>query len=69
MVLSWTAAGMLNAERSFRRIKAYTQMPQLVTALHRHAQPKTTEDTYPVGAAASGSRGIVTENPDGDTLG
>jgi hypothetical protein len=30
MVLRWTAAGMLNAERSFRRIKGYKQMPQLV---------------------------------------
>ena len=32
MVLRWTAAGMLNAERSFRRIKGYKQMPQLVEA-------------------------------------
>ena len=52
MVLRWTAAGMLNAERSFRRIKGYKQMPQLVTALHRHAHPKTAEDTDTVGAAA-----------------
>lgn len=48
MVLRWTAAGMLNAERSFRRIKGYKQMPQLVHALHRHANP----DTDTVGAAA-----------------
>jgi len=47
MVLRWTAAGMLNAERSFRRIKGYKQMPQLVDALRRHANP----DTEPVGAA------------------
>jgi len=39
MVLRWTAAGMLNAERSFRRIKGYKQMPQLVDALRRHANP------------------------------
>ncbi len=32
MVLRWTAADMLNAERSFRRIKGYKQMPQLVDA-------------------------------------
>jgi putative transposase len=37
MVLRGTAAGMLNAERSFRRIKGHTQMPQLVAALKRHA--------------------------------
>jgi putative transposase len=48
MVLRWTAAGMLNAERSFRRIKGYKQMPQLVAALKRHAHP----NTEPVGTAA-----------------
>lgn len=52
MVLRWTAAGMLNAERSFRRIKGYKQMPQLISALHRHAHPETTADTETVGAAA-----------------
>jgi transposase-like protein len=53
MVLRWTAAGMLNAERSFRRIKGYQQMPQLVEALHRHAHPDTTaETTETVGTAA-----------------
>jgi hypothetical protein len=31
MVLRWTAAGMLNAERSFRRIKGYKQMPSSST--------------------------------------
>jgi transposase-like protein len=52
MVLRWTAAGMLNAERSFRRIKGYKQMPQLVEALHRHAHPETTSSTETVEAAA-----------------
>ena len=52
MVLRWTAAGMLNAERSFRRIKDYKQMPQLVAALHRHAHPDTATATDTVGAAA-----------------
>ena len=52
MVLRWTAAGMLNAERSFRRIKGYKQMPQLVAALHRHAHPETAAATQTVGAAA-----------------
>lgn len=49
MVLRWTAAGMINAERSFRRVKGYKQMPQLVAALYRHAHPNTAET---VGAAA-----------------
>ena len=35
MVLRWTAAGMLNAERSFRRIKGYKQMPDLVARVSR----------------------------------
>ena len=52
MVLRWTAAGMLNAERSFRRIKGYKQMPQLVQALHRHAHPDTASSHETVGAAA-----------------
>jgi transposase-like protein len=41
MVLRWTAAGMLNAERPFRRIKGHKQMPQLVDALRRHTHPET----------------------------
>src|SRR3954447_15409940 len=52
MVLRWTAAGMLNAERSFRRVKGYKQMPQLVAALHRHAPPDTAAPAENVGAAA-----------------
>ncbi|HET6193559.1 MAG TPA: IS256 family transposase [Trebonia sp.] len=52
MVLRWTAAGMLNAERSFRRVKGYKQMPQLVDALHRHAHPDTDRGTETVGVAA-----------------
>jgi transposase-like protein len=52
MVLRWTAAGMLNAERSFRRIKGYKQMPQLVEALHRHTHPDTAARTETVGVAA-----------------
>jgi len=53
MVLRWTAAGMLNAERSFRRSKGHKQMPHLVAALHRHAHPETTAQTpETVGAAA-----------------
>jgi len=52
MVLRWTAAGMLNAQRSFRRVKGYKQMPQLVAALHRHAHPAADRSTETVGAAA-----------------
>ena len=52
MVLRWTAAGMLNAERSFRRVKGYRQMPTLVAALYRHAHPNTAHRPEPVGTAA-----------------
>ena len=51
MVLRWTAAGMVNAERSFRRIKGYKQMPDLVDALYRHAHPDTAQSAESVAAA------------------
>ena len=40
----WMAAGMLEAERSFRRVKGCREMPVLVAALRRHAAglPPTT---------------------------
>ena len=40
----WCAAGMLEAEKSFRRIKDYAQMPALVAQLQAHATRVTTED-------------------------
>jgi transposase-like protein len=36
MIKRWVAAGMLNAERSFRRIKGVKDMPTLLAALARH---------------------------------
>jgi transposase-like protein len=35
----WTAAGMLEAERSFRRVRGYKGMPKLVAALRREITP------------------------------
>jgi len=52
MVLRWTAAGMLNAQRSFRRVKGYKQMPQLVAALRRHAHPNSAHRPETVSTAA-----------------
>jgi putative transposase len=52
MMLRWTAAGMINADRSFRRIKGYKQMPHLVAALYRHARLETAAVAETVGAAA-----------------
>lgn len=37
----WAAAGMLEAETKFRRVRGHKQMPQLHTALHRHAEAVT----------------------------
>ena len=37
----WLAAGMLEAERSFRRVKGCDEMPALVAALRRHAESVT----------------------------
>jgi putative transposase len=41
MIKRWCAAGMLNAERSFRRLKGYRQMPTFVAALARHVEAVT----------------------------
>ena len=41
MVKRWAAAGMLNAERSFRRVKGCRDMPTLVAALRRHIETVT----------------------------
>ncbi|CAN5179217.1 IS256-like element ISRba9 family transposase [soil metagenome] len=38
MIKRWVAAGMLNAERSFRRVKGCKDMPTLVAALARHIE-------------------------------
>ena len=41
MVRRWTAAGMLNAQRSFRRVKGCKDMPTLVAALAHHVEEVT----------------------------
>jgi putative transposase len=47
----WVAAGMLEAQRSFRRIRGYKQMPALVVALRRHAGVPVTPGNYDQEAA------------------
>jgi transposase-like protein len=37
----WCAAGMLEAEKSFRRVRGYRQMPALVDQLRTHAEAVT----------------------------
>ena len=41
MALRWTAAGLLEAEKTFRRLKAYRQLPMLRQALDAHAAKAT----------------------------
>ena len=47
----WVAAGMLEAERSFRRVKGCKEMPTLVAALRRHAEVPVTRPQYDQAAA------------------
>ena len=37
----WIAAGMLEAERSFRRVKGHADMPAFIAAVHRATNPAT----------------------------
>lgn len=48
----WCAAGMLEAERSFRRVKGHKQMPRLVAALAGHTKTVTHQnyDQDPIAA-------------------
>ena len=39
MRLHWTAAGMLEAERQFRRLRGHREMPLRVAALAREVRP------------------------------
>jgi hypothetical protein len=51
MALRWTAAGMLEAAKGFRRLKAHKQLPVLKAALEKHRS--TPDDTVdPVADAA-----------------
>ena len=43
MALRWTAAGMLEAARGFRRLKAYKKLPILKAALEKHRKPSAAD--------------------------
>ena len=45
MCLRWTAAGMLEAERQFRRVIGYPQLARLVVAVERDVAAHTLVDT------------------------
>jgi hypothetical protein len=63
MVLRWTAAGMLNAEQSFRRVKGYEQMPQLIAACTGVPTPKPLPTQRPTVPPPKVHHGTATENP------
>lgn len=42
MVLRWCAAGMLDAQSRFRRVRGYKHIPELIAALDRHCGLDTT---------------------------
>jgi len=52
MALRWTAAGMLEAAKGFRRLKAYRQLPILKAALKRHRDPEAGAPIDPMAEAA-----------------
>ena len=52
MALRWTAAGMLEAQKGFRRLKAYKQLPALRAALLEH-QAKHTDNNLETASKAA----------------
>ncbi|MEO5842316.1 MAG: IS256 family transposase, partial [Acidimicrobiales bacterium] len=42
----WIAAGMLEAERSFRRVRGHNHMPALIAATNRATNPNVTPRDY-----------------------
>src|SRR5215210_2689341 len=46
----WTAAGMLEAERQFRKIIGYRDLAKLVTAIERHTTTLTSQPSPPTAA-------------------
>ncbi|MEF2549673.1 IS256 family transposase, partial [Aurantimonas sp. E1-2-R+4] len=52
MALRWVAAGMIEAAKGFRRLKAHKQLPLLRAALLTHQQRLTEKPVAPVSRAA-----------------
>jgi transposase-like protein len=52
MALRWTAAGMLQAGKGFRRLKACKHLPALKAALKKHRDPETGAPVDPLVQAA-----------------
>lgn len=52
MALRWTGAGMVEAAKGFRRLKAYKKLPILKAALEKHRDPEIGAPVDPVAEAA-----------------
>lgn len=52
MILRWTAAGVWEAARGFRRLKGYRHMPKLLAALQSQSPPQLRKAVDAVGQAA-----------------
>jgi len=52
MVLRWTAAGILDAERGFRRVRGHRELVKLRAALRRHLRGIDGEEVgdFPIAA-------------------
>ena len=49
MGLRWTAAGMLEAEKQFRKVIGYAQLPQLAVVIERRLQPSPAQHRHDPG--------------------
>jgi transposase-like protein len=54
MALRWTAAGMMEAKKGFRRLMAYKQLPTLRAALLAHQAARSAPATNNGGLACTG---------------
>jgi putative transposase len=52
--LRWTAAGMMEAKKGFRRLMAYKQLPTLKAALLAHQAAHSATATSDSGLACTG---------------
>ena len=52
MVLRWVAAGMIEAAKGFRKLKAYKQLPILRAALSAHHEQRAATPVVPASQAA-----------------
>ncbi len=51
MRMRWTAAGLAEAQRSFRRVKGYRDIPKLSAAIRREQNPSPTKEAAALIAA------------------